>query len=217
MRYQFGEVGPSSEAVGSERSRDQQLVPIVLKVLVFVRRSGRVDGARHVPSQALDLPAANDAIALLPDGDASTSTQALRLTRSADVAFHNRTLTVWSAASLRGFPAPGLSSADNFDNADARNGRQHSSSGGRDCPTHLHGTAVRFLRSCRIQKHGRLGWSPGGPSRGASVGDSSRYLRHQSSMMLDRPPRVFKPLTVPYNSLCNRYIRITSYVMRPSV
>ena len=54
-------------------------------------------------SQALDLPAANDAIALLPDGDASTSTQALRLTLSAGVAFHNRTLTVSSAASLRGF------------------------------------------------------------------------------------------------------------------
>jgi len=75
------------------------LIPLLMrlmsegkKVLVFRQTKGESVACAVYLSRALGLPAADDAIALMPDGDASTSTQTLRETLRAGVAFHNTDL-----------------------------------------------------------------------------------------------------------------------------
>lgn len=70
----------------------QRLMSQGKKALVFRQSKGESVACAVYLSQALGLPAADDAMALMPDGDASTSTQTLRQTLSAGVAFHNTDL-----------------------------------------------------------------------------------------------------------------------------
>jgi helicase len=70
----------------------QRLMSEGKKVLVFRQTKGESVACAVYLSQALGLPPAGDAIDLLPEGDASTSTQTLRQTLGAGVAFHNTDL-----------------------------------------------------------------------------------------------------------------------------
>lgn len=70
----------------------QRLMAEGKKVLVFRQTKGESVACAVYLSQSLGLAGADDAIGLLPEGDASTSTQTLRQTLSAGVAFHNTDL-----------------------------------------------------------------------------------------------------------------------------
>lgn len=62
------------------------------KVLVFRQTRGEAVAAAVYLSQALGLPPDTEAVALLPDGDVSTSSQTLRKVLGSGIAFHNSDL-----------------------------------------------------------------------------------------------------------------------------